>query len=470
MGFSAANIQLWEAVLQLGIISVILIVANILQRKVKPLRNLLLPVAVIGGFLALLLKTTGILPIDGKFMEMLTYHTIALGFIALGLRIPKRCELDVSRKDGVKSGALIVSTYLFQGIIGLIITVVLAMTIFPNLFKAAGILLPMGYGQGPGQAYNIGNTYEIAYGFMGGGSFGLAIAAMGFLWACIGGVIYMNILVKKKKLTLARDMDKKGPASAGIFEEEGEIPMAESVDRLTIQIALVFSIYLLTYLVSLGLTKGLAMIPALSGSANMLSSLVWGFNFIIGSVLALLVRNVFFILRKKKLMTRQYPNNYLLNRIAGFTFDIMVTAGISTIVISDLAGLWIPFIILSMVGGAITLLYLQWICKKLYPGYYYEGFFSMYGMMTGTVSTGILLLREVDPLFNSPATNNLVSGTGYAIILGIPMLALVGYAPKSQATVFITIGIMIVYGLALLAYMLKGGKGKKQKNKVVTDA
>ena len=33
-------------------------------------------------------------------------------------------------------------------------------TICPNLFKASGILLPMGYGQGSGQANNVGLTYE----------------------------------------------------------------------------------------------------------------------------------------------------------------------------------------------------------------------------------------------------------------------------------------------------------------------
>lgn len=68
---------------------------------------------------------------------------------------------------GLKSGALIVSTYIVQGILGLIISISLAYTIMPNLFKASGILLPMGYGQGPGQANNVGSTYE-QLGFAGG--------------------------------------------------------------------------------------------------------------------------------------------------------------------------------------------------------------------------------------------------------------------------------------------------------------
>ena len=120
-------------------------------------------------------------------MEMITYHSIAIGFIAMSLQIPEKKQ-TVEKVDftAAKSGALIVSTYLIQGFIGLIITILLAQTVMPGLFKAAGIILPMGYGQGPGQANNVGSTYE-ALGFAGGQSFGLSIAAMGFVCACVVG-------------------------------------------------------------------------------------------------------------------------------------------------------------------------------------------------------------------------------------------------------------------------------------------
>jgi Na+/glutamate symporter len=65
-----------------------------------------------------------------------------------------------------------------------------------DLFKAAGILLPMGYGQGPGQANNVGGTYE-TMGFLGGRSFGLSLAASGYLVACIVGVIALNVLIRR---------------------------------------------------------------------------------------------------------------------------------------------------------------------------------------------------------------------------------------------------------------------------------
>ena len=105
---------------------------------------------------------------------------------------------------GSKSGALIVSTYLVQALTGLVISLVLAYTVMPDLFKASGILLHMAYGQGPGQANNVGSTYE-ALGMIGGRSFGLSLAATGYLCACIVGVIYLNVLNRRGQLRRIKD-------------------------------------------------------------------------------------------------------------------------------------------------------------------------------------------------------------------------------------------------------------------------
>jgi ESS family glutamate:Na+ symporter len=85
---------------------------------------------------------------DLVVLEMVTYHGIALGFIAMSLQIHPDKGKSSGDMTGAKSGALIVSSYLIQAIAGLMITLFLAYTFMPDLFKAAGILLPMGYGQG----------------------------------------------------------------------------------------------------------------------------------------------------------------------------------------------------------------------------------------------------------------------------------------------------------------------------------
>lgn len=449
MDYSASNMGLWNIIIQFGIIAAAVLVSNVLRRKIPFVRKSLMPTAVLAGFLLLILRSVGWLNLDMTMLEMMTYHGIAIGFIALSLRVPQKSETDQGNLVGAKSGALIVATYLIQALLGFAIVYALIATIMPDLFPAAGILLPMGYGQGPGQANNVGTTYE-QLGFVGGRSFALAIAAAGYLCACIVGVIYLNILSRKGKLKRQDPDAISGSVTVDIFEDENEIPIAESIDRMSMQLALVIIVYLATFLVTWGITAGLAAIsPAVS---NAVSSLLWGFNFIVGSALAMGLRGVLKNLKKTRIMTRQYQNNYLLSRISGLAFDVMIVAGIASIEIGDLTGLWIPFILMAVLAGYVTLVFLQWLCKRIYPGYYYEGLMSMYGMLTGTISSGVLLLREIDPNMQTPAANNLVLGSGTGIIFGIPMLIFISLAPKNPLLVVI---VCAVYLALLLLFIFK---------------
>lgn len=439
--FSSANTGLWSFTVQLGIISGILLLSNVLRQRVTLIRNTLMPTAVLAGFILLILRVTGIIGIESGILEMITYHGIAIGFIALSLRVA-----DDTRGKGArampKTGALIVSSYLLQGIMGLVISLGLSYTIMPGLFKAAGVLLPMGYGQGPGQANNVGTTYE-ALGFVGGRSFGLSLAAAGYLSACIVGIIYLNSLVRKGAFRRQTYEEISGSVTIEMFQDDNEMPISESIDRFSVQIALVFLVYLATYLVTRGLVSLLAGLS--SSLADTVSSLLWGFNFIVGSALAILLKAIMKRLQQKKVIRLQYQNSYLLARISGMAFDLMIVAGIGSIDIMDLSGLWLPFILMSVSGAIATLYYLIWMSKKIYPGYENEGLLGMYGMMTGTISSGILLLREMDPYFDTPAANNLVGGSSFAIVFGAPMLILIGLAPRSPLMAFVTLGLMIVY-------------------------
>lgn len=461
MDFSSTNTALWSPIIQIGIIAALILLANILRRKVLFIQKAMIPTAVLAGFILLLLRSFNLMPIiTTEFLETVTYHTIALGFIAMSLRVPEK-TMETERMIGSKSGALIVSTYLVQALTGLIISLLLAYTIMPDLFKASGILLPMAYGQGPGQANNVGSTYE-SLGMTGGRSFGLSLAAAGYLCACVVGVIFINIYSRKGKVNKTTSRDEvSGSITVDMFEDKNEVPVSESIDRLSIQMALICLIYLLTYLVTWGITELLMLISP--GLANTVSTLLWGFNFIIGSMLAAGCRTFFAGLKKVKLMNRQYQNNYLLSRISGFLFDVMIICGIASINIDDLQGYWVPFVLMAVAGGIATFFYLMYMSKKLYKGYEYEGFFSMYGMLTGTISSGVLLLREIDPQMKTPAANNLITGSSFGIAFGAPLLILISMAPKSDTMTLIVFGLVIVYLAALLLFMFKAGNKSKKK-------
>ena len=138
----------------------------------------------------------------------LVYHLLSLSFIAMTLR---------SKPAGAKHGkdgsvwamsTVIMSQYAIQAFLGLILTWVFFSTVLPGLSPAFGLTLPLGFAMGPGQAYAIGKSWE-GMGFEGAGSVGLAMAALGYLWACIVGVALVNYGVRKGFLpALKVSMDK----------------------------------------------------------------------------------------------------------------------------------------------------------------------------------------------------------------------------------------------------------------------
>ena len=461
----------WGPIIYFVLLGILLLFGNIIRRKIPIFRKSLLPTAVIAGLVGLLIKEIVVRPMAASgflvtesgiiafnnFLNLITYHTLALGFIAMGLKVNEKLEIKTNRAHSYYNGLVIVSTYLLQGIIGIGITFILAYTFMP-VFQtgpglATGILLPFGFGQGPGQANNFGVIYETfdTNGFAGGQSYGLAMASMGFIWASIGGVFYLN---KFKKLKVSGEEKKSTLTSLQEIEAPDEIPVAESMDKLTVQIALILAVYGLTLLTMFGLSQLVSLNPT---AYKMLNSLIWGFNFIFGMMIALLSKKFFVFLRKTGLMTRQYPNNFMLNRIAGVVFDVMVVSSILAINFEDLSknNIWIAFLLISSVGGAATMFYMHHLTKRVYKEYPLEGFSGMYGMLTGTASTGIALLREVDPYYKTPAATDLVTGTTTAILFGLPILLIASFAPQGITQALISLGILVILYVAFATFLFK---------------
>ena len=448
---------MWNVIIQFGVIAFLVVISNIIRLKVPFVKKTLMPTSVLAGFLLLGFKYTNIIRIDTNLLDTLTYHGIALGFIALSLRVTKKDGSTGGARTAVHSGALIVSTYMIQGILGLIVSIVLGYVFIPDFFKASGLLLPMGFGQGPRQANNIGSSYEML-GFAGGKSYALAIAATGFLVACIVGVIYLNVQSRRGKIVRQDAIELSGSVTVDHFQDKDEMPISQSIDRLSIQAALIILVYAFTFFVIWGITSLLGKFAP--GVAASISPLFWGFNFIFGSLFGGLLRIILSKFRKAKIMQMQYQNNYLLSRISGLFFDAMIICGIASIDFEDLRGLWIPFVITCVIGCVVTLVHIKIFCRLIYKDYEEEGFLAMFGMLTGTISSGILLVREIDPDFKTPAANNLVTGSGVAIAFGAPMLILISMAPKSTTMAFIVLGLLAAYYCILCGIMLF----KRKKN------
>ncbi|MBR4992469.1 MAG: hypothetical protein IKY86_05710 [Clostridia bacterium] len=453
--------SVWSGVNLIGVLLLSLLFANVLKRKIPWLNASLVPTSVLGGAVLLVLSGLyklfcGNVMFDTAFfggngmanLEIITYHALALGFIASTLKAAKG---KLSRKRTVEifnTGVTTVATYLLQAVVGMGITLLLAKTLMPDFFPAAGLLLPFGYGQGTGQALNYGTIYENDWGFVGGKSFGLTIAALGFLSASIGGVIHLNILKKKKKIQTAGG--DEGAIVAEDIQQKDEIPMLGSLDKMTVQVAFVIISYLVAYLLMFVLGN---LLPGMK-------SVIYGFNFLLGVLAATLVKAVLNLLRKSGLMHRQYLNDFLMTRISNFCFDIMVVAGIAAIRLGILELYWGPILILGVVGLALTYWFERFVAVRLFPEYAEEQFLMMYGMLTGTASTGTVLLREIDGEFQTPAADNMVYQNFPAIVFGFPIMLLATLAPKKP---LLTLGLLAGFFVVMMIILFRAQIFKKKK-------
>lgn len=436
------DFSVWGVVILFAVILISLLVGNTLKKVIPGLSQSLIPTSVIGGAILLIVAAvykavTGNVFFDeacfggngSSNLEIITYHFLALGFIASAF---KTSDGKLTKKRNIEifnTGVTTVSTYLLQGVVGFGITLIAGL-FMAGLFTPAGLLLPFGYGQGTGQAMNYGTIYETEYGFAGGKSFGLTIAALGFLSASLGGVLHLMYLKRNNKDIVAKRNEEIIRAQE--IQSANEIPMQESIDKLSIQIAFVVTAYLLAFFLMylLGL-----LLPGMK-------SVVFGFNFLIGVLAATLMKSLIKVLRKKNVIKKDYINNFLMTRICNFFFDVMVVAGIAAIRLDLLEDYWGLILILGLVGAVITYVYNRIVAKTLFREYCEEQFLTMYGMLTGTASTGVILLREIDPEFQTPAADNLVLQNFPAIVFGFPMMLLATLAPKKP---MLTFGILVAF-------------------------
>ena len=291
---------------------------------------------------------------------------------------------------------------------------------------------------------NYGNIYETQYGFVGGKNFGLTIAALGFLSASIGGVFHLNLMKRKGKISSRSDKVTERQTLEEI-QSSAEIPMNGSMDKITVQLAFIFLAYILAYFCMYGL--GL-ILPGMK-------AVIYGFNFLIGVLTASLIKIIMKLLKKAKVLDKQYTNNFLLNRLSNFFFDLMIVAGIAAIRIDLIKQYWWVLLFIGIVGLIITYIYNRIVAKTLFKEYEDEQFLAMYGMLTGTASTGVILLREIDGDLKTPAFDNLVFQTIPAIAFGFPLMFLATIAPEMPViTLIILVAFFIVMNIILFRSLI----------------
>ena len=159
-------------------LGVCFVLASGLMKLSKKLRELFLPLAIIAGAFGMIARYIDPAIMDVDVLKAMVYHGLAIVFISVGLQVPPP---NVKTSESLSIGFAISSMGALQGTIGATLIMLLSMVQGAQMHPGLGLLLPLGFNQGPGQALSFGRAWESS-GLVDGGDIGIIIAALGFVW------------------------------------------------------------------------------------------------------------------------------------------------------------------------------------------------------------------------------------------------------------------------------------------------
>lgn len=433
----------WEAgpvAMDLLIVLTLLGVVAATRRLVPALSRLLVPDAMWAGLAALVLGGTGLgwLPLDPEHLEILVYHALALVFIAVALRSPS----GQAGTAGARSVAFAIPVLLsIQGLIGLVV-VWLWTVVGADAEPTLGLLLPFAFEQGPGQALSIGAAWEEAFGLEHGGQLGLILAAAGFGWCFVIGVPLLH-------LARWRGWVQAAPTGRGQGSEEVEpvVPPAAvhgaGLDPLTRQLAVIGIAYLLAYLI-------VAWLASLLAAQEAVAPMLWGFHFIMAMLVAMGLRQ----LLVRVPAGEGVLDDDLLTRFAGAVVDVATVAALGAVRIDLVAANLGVIVTVTAIGALGTALTCVWVSRRAFRDEPFPHALVLFGVGTGTLPTGLALLRAHDPELAGPTTADMVVGSALAIPVAAPLLLwALPFVASSVAGGHIGTGVAVL-GAYLLAMLV----------------
>lgn len=451
----------WDLAVTFAIVSVSLLIASLLRANLRFLQRFLVPNAITAGFVGLgLMYLLGwafpqIMP-KREYLGNIVYHLLAVTFISIGL---KRRERYVS-KDSIATAFHLSLGYAVEGFIGFSITLVFLFTMMPQIFPTFGMLFEMGFGQSSGQAYALGKQWE-SLGFVNGGTVGLTFGAIGFLWACFVGVPFLNWGIKRGYV---KGVDRKLLENTGFMgrgvkkQVTGKSTTHPDVIATgTLHIAFIGLVYLVDYFF---IKFVVFLLSRLGGTFSVqFGNILWAYHAFFATLFALLAGRILRALKLDHIL-----DDNMLTGISASSVDFLVTAAIMAIELAFVVQYIVPIAVICIAGGVAIMLLVIFLAKRSFNDYFFERVISIFGLLTGTVSTGLALLRVIDPEYKTPAASDLVLGSGFSLFIGFPLLFLINIPALHRTTkVFLLtdggiFGYIVVLFVVMYALKILGKK------------
>lgn len=395
-----------KVMIALGLASIMICLGMILRAKVGFLRNMLVPTTVIAGALGFaflnLVEGRFEVGVDANLYTDIVNQLFTLSFISIGLtRTPKSSgqSSESATAKSVAKGSLAMGIvwcilYGLTAAVGVGVISMVGQSV--GMDPMYGMLIPYGFCQGPGQAATFGAIYE-EFGYENAAVVGVTFSVIGFLMAFLIGV---PLAKRGLKLGIAKHSGKLNESVArGYFSKEEQ---RESMGKVTTYsgsletLSFHFALMGLCYVLAIGIAKVFALIPGFLGTS------MSGMLFMNGMIAAYIVN---FIMKKLKI--DHLHNDALQTKITGFTSDYLVVCAFMAVQLSVVGKWLVPIIIECLIITVISVVICIYFAQRIGGENDFERTLGLFGSATGTVPSGIALIRMVDPKLKTTTATEL---------------------------------------------------------------
>lgn len=433
-----------------GWASIMLCLGVFLRAKVPFLRNILAPASVVGGVLGFILVNvcSGLnlnLGTDTEMYTSIVNNLFTISFISISLTKPASKEKNNSKnflQGMVALGLIWCFLYALPPIIATGLIKILGKD--QNMDAIYGMLIPFAFCQGPGQAAAYGEIFE-QYGWEKASVVAITFATIGFVAAFAVGIPVAKAGIKKGIVRHCKKIDDRILKGYLKKEEQTEYMVRDTncnsnVETLAFHFALIGGCYIL----AVGISKILSFIPGFLGTS--MSSMM----FMNGMYAAYIVRWLM-----GKLNIDFLQDNVLQSKITGWTSDYLVVCSFMAISINLVSQWVVPILTVSLAVTIVTFLVCFYLGARIGGDNDFERTLGLYGICTGTVPSGISLIRIVDLDFET-ATSAEIGACNTVMLASTPVYIIIlavasGSLPMNYAIMCLIICAGIYLGVLKVA-------------------
>lgn len=451
--------SVFDLLMDVGMISILLVVGTFMRRHFKWFRDLLIPAPITAGLLGLLLgpEVLGIMPFSDALGDYSTL-LIAVVFAAMPYSM-SFASRDISKAKNMWS----YSSGMFLGQWGLF--VLIGVLIFVPVFGTAdwfGMILPVGFVGGFGTAAAIGGALD-SIGIEEAASLGFTSATVGTLAAIVGGIIFSNWGIKTGRTST---LPEKLPWEL----RSGEIrkkSMQPSIGNATTNPSSIEPLALHGGFIAVTVTIAYIIQQFVQNQFESISIPLFALAFLVG-----IGGRIFLTVIKRP----EYLDQTTVKSISGASTDFLIAFGVASIVPAAVASYWVPLLILFVLGVVYCTVFFFFVSPVFFGEKWLErGIFS-WGWATAAVATGIALLKIVDPELKSGALDEYgIAYVGYAPIeiavnIFAPIAVIAGFTLGFGAITMVAALVILAIPFFLGWLPGKGGRGSKGKKQAPASA